>query len=111
MPSANGVRIDKSFGEVLKKIPLFKGLSPSGIQKILGICSPQAYEPETQICKADSPSNRLYIILSGELAVITNDGLRVATISPITTIGEMGFITRHPCSATVEVTRPSNILA
>ena len=110
MSPSNTARSDKSLAQVLKKIPLFKGLSPSGIQKILGLCSPQTIPPEHQICKVNSPSDQLHILLSGELAVITNDGIRVATISPVTTIGEMGFITRHPCSATVEATEPSNIL-
>ena len=110
MATKRTIRPDKSLTQILKKIPLFEGLSPTGIQKILGLCSPEAFAPEKQICTINAPSDRLHILLSGELAVITSDGLRVATISPITTIGEMGFITRHPCSATVEVTKPSNIL-
>ncbi len=51
----------------------------------------------------------MYILLSGELIVVTIEGIRVATILPVTTVGEMGVITGQPRSATVEVSKPSNI--
>jgi len=44
----------------------------------------------------------MYILLSGELAVLNGQGRRVATIKPVTTIGELGLITSQPRSATVE---------
>ena len=100
----------KSLAQVIKKIPLFKGLSPTMIQRVLAICEPNSFAPESRLCKINSPSDQMFILLAGELAVITKDGLRVATILPISTVGEMGFITRQPCSATVEVVEPSQIL-
>jgi CheY-like chemotaxis protein len=51
----------------------------------------------------------MYILLSGALTVVTSEGIRVATILPVTTVGEMGVITGQPRSATVEVSKPSNI--
>ncbi len=32
----------------------------------------------------------MFILLSGELAVKTQDGTQVATLSPVTTVGELG---------------------
>mgnify|MGYP003309871845 CR=1 FL=1 len=51
----------------------------------------------------------MYILLSSEVCIVTFEGMKVAAILPVTTVGEMGLITGHPRSATVEVTRPSAI--
>ena len=42
--------------------------------------------------------------------MVADGGLRLATISPVTTVGEIGVITGLPRSATVEVTKPTTIL-
>lgn len=95
--------------QVLRKIPIFKGLSPSMVKKILGLCVHKSYKLGSQVCRSNSPSDEMYILLSGELFVVTGGGIRVATILPVTTVGEMGVITGQPRSATVEVGKPSNI--
>lgn len=97
--------------QVLRKIPIFQGLSPSQVKKILGLCALKTYQLKSQVCRNNSPSDEMYILLSGELVVVTLDGIRVATILPVTTVGEMGVITGQPRSATVEVSKPSNIFA
>ena len=42
--------------------------------------------------------------------MVADGGLRLATISPVTTVGEIEVITGLPRSATVEVTKPTTIL-
>ena len=39
-----------SLAQALKKIPLFHGLSPSLIQKILRICTLKSYNPQDILC-------------------------------------------------------------
>ncbi len=95
--------------QVLRKIPIFQGLSPSQVKKILGLCTHKTFKLESQVCRSNSPSDEMYILLSGELVVVTVEGIRVATILPVTTVGEMGVITGQPRSATVEASKPSNI--
>jgi CRP-like cAMP-binding protein len=51
----------------------------------------------------------MYILISGQLSIVTGEGIRVATIFPVTTVGEMGVITGEPRSATVEASKQSNI--
>jgi len=95
--------------QVLRKIPVFKGLSPSQVKKILGLCTPKSYPPGAYVCQSHTASDEMYILLSGELVVLTAEGIQVATILPVTTVGEMGVITEQPRSATVEVSKPSHI--
>ena len=105
--SAN--RRQKVLVQVLRKIPLFQGLSPSQVRRILGLCHHRVYQTGDTVCKIDTPSDEMYILLSGEVAIVTPDGTHVATIDPVTTLGEMGVITGEKRSATVEVTKPSAI--
>ena len=100
----------KDLVDVLKKIPLFKDLSLPDIRRILGICASRTFEQEERICVGGLPSNEMYILIGGELAILTVEGMRVAMIVPVTTVGEMGFITGQPRSATVEAVKTSNVL-
>ena len=100
----------KEVSDVIKKIPLFKGFSPTQIRLILSQCTSINLEPGEIVCECGQPSVDLFILISGELAVVADGGLRLATISPVTTVGEMGVITGLPRSATVEVTKPTTIL-
>lgn len=103
------VETSKLLVQVLRKIPLFKGLSPSQVKKILGLCGHRTFLPGTVVCQSNSASDEMYILLTGELVVATAEGVRVASILPVTTVGEMGVITGQPRSATVEAVQASNI--
>ena len=100
----------KELGQILKKIPLFNGLSPTQIQKLLGISTLRSNRPEKNLCENNTSSDEMYILLSGELAIITADGLQVARLAPITAVGEIGVITQQPRSATVTAIQPSRTL-
>ena len=93
----------------LKKVPIFNGLSPSGIRKLLGICESRAVPAAQQLCRADTPSDEMYVLLGGELSILTAAGLRVATIEPVAAVG-IGVITGEVRTAAVVTSRPSQIL-
>ena len=97
--------------QVLRKIPIFKDLSPQQVKKILGICAHRPYKAGKKICKSNTASDEMFVLISGELAVVTAEGVRVATILPVAMVGEMGVITGQRRSATVEAAKPSNIFA
>ena len=101
---------NKALIQTIKKIPFFKGLSPSQVQTIIGICTPKTFPIEELICQQGAESDELFIFLSGELGVITSDGIQVATILPVTTVGEIGIVTRQTRTATVKATKSSHLL-
>lgn len=107
MPSAP----NKALVQVLKKIPLFRDLSPSQIQKVLAVCSAKSYCANEVICGKGSSGDEMYILLSGQLAIKKPDGLLITTLSPVTTVGEMGMVTRQPRNVLIEATSPSSLLA
>ena len=100
----------RELSQVLARVPFFRNLTAEQIGKILDLSTAGFYQPGDKIWVGDgSGSNEMYILLSGELGVTTAQGNRVATIKPVTTVGELGIITSQPRSATVEATQPSNI--
>lgn len=98
---------EKLLIQVLRKIPIFNGLSPTQVRKILGLCVHRQYGPGDRVCESGTRPDEMYVLLSGEVGIVTPEGLKVATILPVTTVGEMGVITGQPRVATVEVTKPS----
>jgi CheY-like chemotaxis protein len=80
------------------------------VQQIVGLCIGKTYEEETTICHSDVVSDEMYILVTGKLRIITGDGIEVAWLTPVTTVGEMGMITQQTRSATVIATEPSYVL-
>jgi len=93
--------------QVMKKIPIFKGLGPTQASKILAHCVHKSFAPGDKVCVIDTPSDEMFVLLSGEVAILNSEGLTVATILPVTMVGEMGVITGLPRVATVEATKPT----
>ena len=87
--------------DVLKKIPMFKGLNSAQIKKILGICTFTKLVKDDVLCNAGDESNHIYILVSGFLKALFEDGSQLSSISPLWTVGEMGVLSGEKRSATV----------
>ncbi len=72
--------------------------------------STRLYHPEETICVQGSPTEELHILVSGQLAVVDEEGMRLATILPVEAVGELGIITGQPRSASVAAVKPSIVL-
>ena len=101
---------NKELSQIIAKIPIFKGLAPSQVQKLFRLFSRESLQPKHILCKAGSPSTDMSVLIGGELAIVLEDGTKVALLTPITTVGEMGLIMRQPRTATVEVVTKSHVL-
>jgi two-component system, chemotaxis family, chemotaxis protein CheY len=93
----------------LKKIAIFDGLSPTGIRKLLSICESRSVSAAQQLCLADTTSDEMYVLLGGELSILTAEGLRVATIEPVAAVG-IGVITGELRTAAIVTSKHSQIL-
>jgi CheY-like chemotaxis protein len=96
--------------QTLQKIPLFQGSSPAQIQRVLSGCQPRRFDVGQTVCATGTPADEMYILLSGSLGVVTEDGALVATLSPVTTVGEMSMVTHQVRRATVQALDASNVL-
>ncbi len=95
---------------LLHKIPLFSDLPTGTLRKVLGICSKVALKEGQVLCRKGDPSNALYILLAGKLAVRIDSNSPVAMIEPVNSIGEMGVFTGEARSATVQAVKTSALL-
>jgi CheY-like chemotaxis protein len=105
-----GERRSAALVQIIKKIPVFEQLSPNQVQSLLSICVSKTCDADDVLCSHGTPSDEMYVLISGELAIVTPDGTRVATVKPVTTVGEMGLVTRQVRAATVQATKPTKVL-
>lgn len=95
----------------LKPLPIFVGLKPNQLQSLFQLCKREDYAPGQTLCEYGAPSYRLFVLAKGRLEVLAEDGGHLAVIEPVNAVGEVGFITRKPRSATVRAEEPSSVLA
>lgn len=95
----------------LKPLPIFVGLKPNQLQSLFQLCKREDYTPGQVLCEYGAPSHRLFVLAKGRLEVLAEDGGHLATIEPVSAVGEVGFITGKPRSATVRAQEPSSVLA
>jgi SulP family sulfate permease len=68
-------------------------------------CKRIEVQPNEIIVREGDPANSMHFILDGRVGIMVNTGsapIRVRSLGPHTTIGEMGLITRQPRSATMQ---------
>ena len=95
--------------QVVSKIPLFSGLSPTQVRLVLSLCDHRIIEAGETLCRADTPSDNMFILVAGELALMGREGAQIAEIEPVASIGEAEFITRKLYAATVETSKASHV--
>jgi SulP family sulfate permease len=75
------------------------------------ICRRFEARPGDVIARQGDPSNSMHFILAGRVSILVDMGearaVRVRSLGPQTTIGEMGLISGRPRSATIQAETPS----
>ena len=51
------------------------------------------------LCVKADDSNQMFVLIAGELGIMSDDDKVLAALTPITTVGEMGMFTRQKRSA------------
>ena len=88
-------------------LSLFKELTADQVKNLLSVCNPRRYKNNDVVCDAGMDSTEMFLLISGELSVATESGVPIATLTPVTTVGEMGIITGQPRTATVRAVKES----
>lgn len=93
----------------IQKIPVFSTLLPYKAKLILSLCSKIVLQEGNILCKQGDSSDSMFILLQGKLAVKIKNSVTIATIYPVSSIGEMGVFTGEPRTATVEAMEKSSL--
>jgi DNA-binding response OmpR family regulator len=92
------------------QIPFFKDIPEHVVAHALFKCATISdLDVGSVICTQDESNFDLFILMEGGCDVLYHDR-KVSVISPIDTIGEMGFLENEKRSATVVANQPSNLV-
>lgn len=95
---------------LIENVPVFADLTAADRKRVLSRCSKLLLEPGGILCEQGEESTALFILLVGKLGVRIRKSATIATIVPVTSIGEMGVFTGESRSATVEAMEKSALL-
>jgi predicted NAD/FAD-binding protein/CRP-like cAMP-binding protein len=98
------------FDDFLRDIPLFADLAPSALAEVQLVARPFQAEAGTMLFRQGEPSDGLYLIKRGEVAIsrrVPGDELvTLAVRGPGAVIGEMSLLDHNPRSAHVVAVTP-----
>jgi hypothetical protein len=97
----------------LKSTPLFKNVSSEKLLKLAEIACPVDYEPDEVISKQGDIAEHLYIVKTGSLKVLKQDGDKLVNVSVINvgeTYGEIGLFNQAPRSASAVAIEKCSLL-
>lgn len=93
--------------KMLKRVPLFAGLSPAKL-KLLAFTSERViYRGGEVLFRQGDPGDAAYVILSGRAAIIADSDegpIQVAEVEDNAIVGEIAILCGAPRSATVQAT-------
>lgn len=93
---------DEALHAILEKIPVFEGFSPRELAALGRVLHKREYLPGEVIIRQDEPGLGMYIIQSGEAAVISGrDDVQLSVLGDGDFFGEVSLLDETPRSATV----------
>ena len=78
--------------DYFKSIPVFKGLNDKQYSEILNVCRQITVPENHTLFKNGDESNEIYILLWGQLKVVSEDKNLLAYVTPVGSIGEIGVL-------------------
>ncbi|MFC1791823.1 GGDEF domain-containing protein [Gemmatimonadota bacterium] len=99
--------------EFLRRVPLFKGLSPKDLGHLADVVRSQSFPPEANIVEIGEPGNSLFVLLEGTVQVLypaRNADFELARLTEGDFFGEMALLNSMPRSATVKSVDPVRVL-
>ena len=94
----------------LMGLPIFADLDYADIEKLLNICERYEVEAGAALCEPDTIDENLTIFLGGKLRLETREGDKLADVTQLRVIGEMGVFTGQPRSSRVLAEQTSDVL-
>ena len=93
----------------LRKLPLFKGADKEAIDHLASAADEVTVESGHTLITQGHHHQEMYVLESGS-AVVEINGDKVADIPAGEFVGELGYFTRSPATATVKTSADSEIL-
>ena len=90
--------------------PCFQGLTATQVGRVIAVAEGRNVTAGEKICVNGTPKDEMFLLTAGELAILNGEGMRVATINAVATVGELSVIAGQAHSATIAVAQPGTLL-
>ncbi len=107
---------EKDRGEVyaiassLSNYSFFQTFDEEGIRQLISMLKTAQHKAGEIILRKGEPGKNLYIIASGKVEVLAEDGIRIAVLGKGEVFGEMSLLSGDPVNATVKAVTPLTLL-
>ncbi|MFW5486816.1 MAG: mechanosensitive ion channel domain-containing protein [Desulfovibrio sp.] len=108
-PTHRAFASDTNVVEQLKAIPLFEGLAPETLDKLIHSSATLRFDESETIVSTGDLGTTLYVIIDGSV-VVRKDGAQLAELGPGDFFGEMALLTGEARQADVEAKEPTRCL-
>jgi len=102
----------EEFTDMLKSFPVFSPLSDNDLYDLFTLLRFKKYNPDEIILRKNDPGTNLYIILTGRVEVVDDDGEVLSEMQSGGVFGEMSLLTGAPVVTSVysrEVTKVATL--
>jgi CRP/FNR family transcriptional regulator, cyclic AMP receptor protein len=100
--------LEKFFG-VLRNIDIFEPLDDDALSDLTLLLDVKTIPIDKVVIKKGEPGSNLYIILKGRVAIIADDGSRVAEMGIGEIFGEMSLLSGEPVTSSVHTLEPTQV--
>ncbi len=95
---------------LLSTFSIFKGLREDEIRDIVSFLRLNKFEEDDVILRKGEPGRNLFILVSGKVEVLSEDGMSIAFMGAGEVFGEMSLLSGDPVGATIKVVEPTTVL-
>ena len=95
--------------DVLRRVPLFYGMTDTAVDAIAGLATEESYRPGTTLVRQGEPGETFIVIATGSASVEAG-GVTVRTLGVGDFLGEISLIDGGPRTATVTALEPVEAL-
>ncbi|MDM8515677.1 DUF4388 domain-containing protein [Desulfobacterales bacterium HSG16] len=96
--------------ELLGTFSIFKSLSNSELKELVSFLRIEQYDDSDTVLRKGEPGRRLFIVVSGKVEVVSDDGMTIAFMGGGEVFGEMSLLSGDPVGATIKVVEPTSVL-
>jgi CRP/FNR family transcriptional regulator, cyclic AMP receptor protein len=96
---------------ILSNFSIFQALDHQNLRDIVALLKLRRFARNQVVLRKGDPAQNLYIILSGAVDVLDEDGVRLSALRKGDVFGEMSLISGEPVGATIKVVEPAKIIS
>ncbi len=90
--------------------PIFQTLDERDIEKIVQMLKLKKFPVGTSVIRRGEPGTKLYIIISGRVEVLVDEGICIGTLERGEVFGEISLLTGSSVGASIRVVEPTRVL-